>query len=123
LHFRSQKLDDIATAWAVAVEWAYRHKVDIIVQTGDVFNHTNVYGREASTGTIFSKFLEPFLNREHQIPLFLIPGNHDIGLPRDKDALAPIEHYPWVKVVRRPSVINLNNGFPYALSHGSIESI
>jgi len=111
LHFRSQKLDDIATAWAVAVEWAYRHKVDIIVQTGDVFNHTNVYGREASTGTIFSKFLEPFLNREHQIPLFLIPGNHDIGLPRDKDALAPIEHYPWVKVVRRPSVINLNNGF------------
>ena len=108
LHFRSKKLKDIQTAWAEAVGLARKNKVDLIVQAGDCFDAANVYGREASTGTIYNAFLEPFV--KDPIRLFLIPGNHDIGSPRDKDALAPIDRYEWLNVVRKPTIVEMEKG-------------
>ena len=108
LHFRSKKLKDIQTAWADAVALARKEKIDLIVQAGDCFDAANVYGREASTGTIYNAFLEPFV--DNPIRLFLIPGNHDIGSPRDKDALAPIDRYEWLTVVRKPTIVEMEKG-------------
>ena len=109
LHFRSKKLKDIQTAWKNTIQWAQQNKVDLIVQAGDCFDAANVYGREFSTGTIYNAFLEPFA--DNPIKLFLIPGNHDIGSPRDKDALAPIDRYDWITVVRKPTFLEVQKGF------------
>lgn len=109
LHLRAKKLKDIATAWNNVVNWAHKNKVDLICQVGDVFDHANVYGREASTGTIFGSFLEPFVDQENPVPLLVIPGNHDLGSPKDKDALSPVDRYPWINVVRKPYVVPFND--------------
>ena len=105
LHFRAKKLSDISSAWKGVVGWAKRNSIDGIVQAGDVFSHFNVYGREASTGTIYDALLEPLCSDGKPLPLLTFPGNHDIGAPRDKDALAPIERHPWVTVVRTPKTV------------------
>lgn len=110
LHFRAKKLRDIENAWSSAINWAHRNGVDLIVQAGDAFDHPNVYGREAATGTIYSSFLAPFIEQEKRVPLFVIPGNHDIGAPKDKDALTPIDQYPWISVIRKPGLIEINKG-------------
>lgn len=111
LHLRAKKLKDVANAWNSAITWAHKNSVDLIVQAGDVFDHANVYGREASTGTIFDAFLSPFFGQEKPLPLFVIPGNHDIGSPKDKDALSPIDKYPWMTVARRPALYEVNSQF------------
>lgn len=108
LHLRAKKLKDVENAWYSAVKWAHANQVDIIVQAGDVFDHANVYGREASTGTIYGAFLAPFMEQAKPLPLFVIPGNHDIGSPKDKDALSPVDRYPWITVVRKPSLVQIN---------------
>src|SRR4051812_28861197 len=99
LHLRAKKLKDVSNAWASAISWAHKNEVDLIIQAGDVFDHANVYGREASTGTIYTSFLDPFVTQEKPRPLFVIPGNHDIGSPKDRDALSPIDKYPWINVI------------------------
>ncbi len=114
LHLRAKKLKDVASAWQSAIGWAHKNNVNLIIQAGDVFDHANVYGREASTGTIYGAFLGPFVNETQPLPLFLIPGNHDIGSPKDKDALSPIDRYPWISVVRKPGVHQINDEFSIA---------
>lgn len=109
VHFRGKKLKDISSAWSAAVDWAHKDGIDLIVQCGDVFDHANVYSREWSTGSIYSEFLQPFIIHEKPIPLFVIPGNHDMGSPKDKDALSPVDRYPWITVVRKPAVVQVNN--------------
>lgn len=111
LHLRAKKLKDVSNAWSSAINWAHANGVDLVVQAGDVFDHSNVYGREASTGTIYSSFLSPFSSQDKPIPLFVIPGNHDIGAPRDKDALCPIDGYPWIRVIRKPMVCGISKNF------------
>lgn len=109
LHLRAKKLKDVSNAWASAVNWAHKNDVDLIIQAGDVFDHANVYGREASTGTIYTAFLDPFSVQDRPRPLFVIPGNHDIGSPKDRDALSPVDKYPWINVIRKPSVVEVND--------------
>lgn len=111
LHLRAKKLKDVASAWSSAINWAHGNDVDLVVQAGDVFDHANVYGREASTGTIYSAFLQPFASQAKPIPLFVIPGNHDIGAPRDRDAISPIDGYNWIKVIRKPMVEQISPTF------------
>lgn len=111
LHLRAKKLKDVASAWSSAINWAHGNGIDLIVQAGDVFDHSNVYGREASTGTIYSALLQPFAAQQKPIPLFVIPGNHDMGAPRDRDAISPIDAYPWITVVRRPMVQQITPTF------------
>jgi len=108
LHLRAKKLKDVSTAWSSAIGWAHKNSVDLIVQAGDVFDHANVYGREASTGTIYNALLGPFVEESQPRPLFVIPGNHDMGSPKDKDALSPVDRYPWISVVRKPGVYAIN---------------
>lgn len=111
LHLRAKKLKDVASAWNSAINWAHGNGVDLVIQAGDVFDHSNVYGREASTGTIYSALLQPFASQQKPIPLWVIPGNHDIGAPRDRDAISPIDAYPWIRVVRKPMVDQINDKF------------
>jgi DNA repair exonuclease SbcCD ATPase subunit len=111
LHLRAKKLKDVAGAWSSAIQWAHKNSIDLIIQAGDVFDHANVYGREYSTGTIYGSFLSPFIEQEKPLPLFVIPGNHDIGAPKDKDAISPLDGYPWMHVVRKPSVVKINDHF------------
>jgi len=106
LHFRSKRLDDIAIAWDSLVKWSAENKVDLIAQAGDIFDHSNVYGREASTGTIYNAFLAPFKEVEKPPQFVCVPGNHDMGGPRDKDALSPVDKYDWITVCRKISTLN-----------------
>lgn len=107
LHLRAKKLKDISKAWQDAIAFGRSQGVDCFVQAGDVFDHANVYGREASTGTIYDALLTPFEHRP--IPLYVIPGNHDIGSPKDKDALTPVDKYEWITVIRKPCVYDIGN--------------
>jgi DNA repair exonuclease SbcCD ATPase subunit len=104
LHLRAKKLKDIADAWGAVAGWAHKNSVDAIIQAGDVFDHANVYGREATTGTIYGAFISPFAFEPKPVPLYVVVGNHDMGSLRDKDALAPVDQYPWISVTRKPCV-------------------
>lgn len=109
IHLRSKRLRDISSAWARTVEWAYKNKVDALCLAGDVFDHGNVWGREYSTGSIYDAFLSPIF-KTNPIQTIVVVGNHDLASsPRDKDALSPIDKYPWITVVRRPGVIHIND--------------
>lgn len=105
IHFRSKKLADIAGAWRRLMDCAYSKGVSLVAQAGDVFDHPNVYGREADMGTIYNEFLAPY-DSGNPIKTIIVPGNHDMGGPADLDALSPIDRYPWVNVVRRPALID-----------------
>lgn len=110
LHLKAKKLADVADAWRRIVDWSAKNKVGLIIQAGDVFERPNVCGRGADTGTIYSAFLDPFRGKEKPPNLFLIPGNHDIGGPREKDALTPFDEHSWIKVCHKPMVTNLCKG-------------
>lgn len=109
IHFRGKKLDDITHAWNRTVEWAMGNNVSLIAQAGDVFDRPNVSGREAEVGTIFSAFLEPF-KTPGKPALFLIPGNHDMGGPRERDALSAFDRHPWIQVAHSPNVSRICKG-------------
>lgn len=109
IHFRAKKLDDILNAWNGLVSWASKNEIDAIVQTGDVFDHANVYGREATTGTIYKALLSPLVSIPKPIPMHVVIGNHDLGSPRDADALAPIDKYDFINVIRKPGIVDIND--------------
>lgn len=125
VHFRAKKLKDIAEAWSRAVKWGRKNQVDMILQAGDVFDRPNIFGREADVGTICSAFLDPFSDKNpaqeyaallapFEKPfcrLFLIPGNHDQGGPRDADALAAFDSHPWITVAHRPNLVPVSDDF------------
>jgi len=107
LHFRDKKLTDISSAWSRLIAFARKNSVGLIAQAGDVFDHVNVHGKEATVGTVYDAFLEPFRSSMLSQPrVLVIPGNHDIGPAMEKDALAPLEGHPCLTVCRRPDVIN-----------------
>jgi DNA repair exonuclease SbcCD ATPase subunit/DNA repair exonuclease SbcCD nuclease subunit len=111
LHLRAKKLGDVASAWKKVIDWVHeRGDVTLVVQAGDVFDHYNVYGREASTGTVYEALLAPFSGRN--LRMFAAVGNHDMGGPGDVDALAPVDKYPWITVARQPGVYRLDDGRP-----------
>lgn len=107
LHFKSKNLNDVSMAWTRLVEAAAKKNVPVILQAGDVFHHSNVYGREASTGTIYDAFMSPFRKLDNAPKLVVAIGNHDQGSPLDKDALSPIDEYDWIKVIRKIEVVEL----------------
>lgn len=109
LHLRAKRLRDVATSWSNAVNWAHKNGIDVLLQAGDVFHHANVCGREASTGTVYDSLLAPYGAQEKRIPLYALVGNHDMSSPRDKDALAPLDLYDWIKIIRRPSLVEVPN--------------
>lgn len=110
LHLRAKRLKDVASSWANAINWAHKNGADAILQAGDVFHHANVCGREASTGTVYDSLLAPYGSQEKKVPLYALVGNHDMSSPRDKDALAPLDLYDWIKIIRKPSVVEVPNG-------------
>ena len=107
LHFKAKNLADVSGAWTRLVEAAASKGVPVIFQAGDVFHHSNVYGREASTGTVYDAFMAPFRKLEKAPKLVVSIGNHDQGSPLDKDALAPIDKYDWIKVIRQTQAIEM----------------
>lgn len=109
LHLKAKRLNDVAEAWNRAVSWAYANNVDVIAQAGDVFDKPNVFGREADVGTIYSALLDPFRDKD-PLKLFLIPGNHDMGGPKEKDALTPFDEHDWITVCHRPDVVPVQKG-------------
>jgi exonuclease SbcD len=109
LHLRAKRMNDVAAAWNKTVTWAHSNKVDLIVQAGDVFDHANVYGKEANVGTIYDAFVAPYKTYAHPIRTFLIPGNHDMGGPLDVDALAPFTTHGDIIVSRIPEVVEVTN--------------
>lgn len=110
LHFRAKKLSDISTAWDGIIGWSRDNGVDYVIQAGDVFHHVNVFGREAAVGTVFGSFMDPLTKEGRTVPFFAVPGNHDMGGPKDKDALTPIDKYDWIKISRKPGVFQLREG-------------
>ena len=105
VHLRAKRLLDIEDAWVKAVSFAKENDA-VIVQAGDVFDHYNVYGRDASTGTVYRSLLKPFSGSDPK--LYCVIGNHDQGGPQDMDPLATIEQYPWVgQLVRQPCVFDI----------------
>lgn len=103
LHLKANRLKDVAGAWEKTVSWARRNDVDLIAQAGDVFHKPNIFGREADVGTIFSAFFRPFRGYEGR-RAFLVPGNHDMGGPRNNDALSAFDEHSWITVCHRPEV-------------------
>lgn len=97
IHFRAFRLSEQAEAWAKVVEWSKANGVDWILQAGDVFERPNVFGKEADLGTIYGAFLEPFRGVD-RLKVMAIPGNHDMGGPRDLDALTPLDTHSWINV-------------------------
>lgn len=110
VHLRDKKLADIAEAWKRTVGWAVDNGADLIVQAGDVFDKPNVAGREADVGTIYSAFLDPFKELQSPPRLVMIPGNHDIGGPREKDALAAFDKHSWIQVLHDPVTLEVLPG-------------
>lgn len=108
VHFQDSNLSVISEAWERLISRAKDEDVDMILQAGDMFEHANVWGKNATIGTIYSAVMSPF--KESPIPLVMIPGNHDIAGPNDKDALAPLEQRSWSKVIRKPGVYPLVEG-------------
>jgi DNA repair exonuclease SbcCD ATPase subunit/DNA repair exonuclease SbcCD nuclease subunit len=104
LHLRAKKMADISTAWARTVKWAKDKQVDLLVQAGDVFDRPNVFGKEADVGTVYGAFLDPIRSGD-ALRTIVIPGNHDMGGPRDKDNLTPFDGHEIVSVAHRPEVI------------------
>ena len=86
------------------MDYAHGKGYDMIACAGDVFDHVNVAGKEATVGTIYNAFLEPFLKQAKPIKTVLIFGNHDIGDAFERDALSPLEGCPWITVIRKPGV-------------------
>jgi len=107
VHLKAKKLKDVASAWKRMVEKATSLGCEHILQAGDVFDHANVFGKEATVGTIYDAFLSPFIGSS--IRYTGIIGNHDIGGPDNKDALVPIDHHAWMTVYRTPSHICLED--------------
>jgi DNA repair exonuclease SbcCD ATPase subunit/DNA repair exonuclease SbcCD nuclease subunit len=106
VHLRARRLADVSEAWDRAVSFAKDNDA-IIVQAGDIFDHYNVYGREASTGTVYKALLKPFSG--DQPKLYCVIGNHDQGGPQDMDPLATVEEYPWVGLLaRQPCVFDIH---------------
>jgi DNA repair exonuclease SbcCD ATPase subunit/DNA repair exonuclease SbcCD nuclease subunit len=110
IHFKDRKLAEVAEAWDRTVDMACRENVDFILHPGDVFHHANVFGKDATVGTIYDAFLAPMRSRPGRPNFFVIPGNHDIAGPEDKDALAPLEGQSWVTVKRKPGVYPIVEG-------------
>lgn len=118
IHFRAKRLTDISEAWQRAVNWAKQKKVDVIIQAGDLFEKPNIFGREADVGTICSAFLAPFMENSSAslrttqpfCKLFMVPGNHDMGGPRDEDALAVFDCHQWMTIPHGPCVLKVQTG-------------
>lgn len=102
IHFRSKRLNEISDAWERLIGHAKSNGFDYVIQAGDVFDHPNIFGKEATTGTIYDAFLAPFV--DDPLPFFAIPGNHDMGGPRDCDAISAINACSWANVKRKPGV-------------------
>lgn len=109
LHLRAKRMVDVAAAWNRTVTWAHDNDVDLIVQAGDVFDHANVYGKEANVGTIYDMFMAPYKAQKNPIKTFVMPGNHDMGGAMDMDALAPFVGHPYILVSRKPEVVPYND--------------
>lgn len=110
VHLRSKKLKDISDSWEKTINYAFENDFDYILQSGDVFDHANVYGKEETTGTIYNSFLTPWKKSDKKIPILIISGNHDIAGPQDKDALSPIDYYSWITVQRKLGIFKLFDG-------------
>jgi len=104
LHFRDKNLADIHLAWESALEICVDRKVRSVLIAGDVFDSYNVAGRAASFGTVFSAFADP-LRMGLPGETIIIPGNHDIAGPGQKDALVPLDGYKGIRVAHVPQVI------------------
>jgi len=107
IHFKAKVLEDIHDAWLRLISFAKNNKVDLILQAGDVFDCPNIHSKEHDVGTIHHAFSNPLYTAG--IPFLAITGNHDIGRPMDKDALATIETIPNVLVVRQPSLVDVSS--------------
>lgn len=109
LHLRAFRLREIADAWGRVVGWAHANGVDVIVQLGDVFERPNPFGKEADVGTVYGAFLDPY--RQHATPCrtVLLAGNHDMGGPREKDALTPFDTHSWMTIAHKPEVFKVND--------------
>lgn len=110
IHLRAKRLVDISEAWGRAVNWAKDNDACVIAQAGDVFDHYNVYGREASTGSVFEALLSPYSGLPNPPRLISVIGNHDMGGPSDADALVPIGKLDWATIIRKPQVIEVASG-------------
>jgi len=102
-------MKDVADAWDHSITWANKNEVDLIVQAGDVFEHPNIHGRQASVGTLYDAFVSPFKSQQVPTKMFVIPGNHDMSGARDMDTLAPFVRHPWITVSRKPEVVEIND--------------
>jgi exonuclease SbcC len=108
VHLKARRLAETAEAWERVVRTAIDEGASHILQAGDVFDHANVFGKEATVGTIYDAFLAPL--RGGEVKVLLISGNHDIAGPKDKDALAPVEGHSWATVLRQPGSHVLEEG-------------
>ena len=118
IHFSAKILQDIHDTWKRMLEYAVRNEADLILQAGDIFDHHNIHARMHDVGTIYDAFARDL--KATGIPFLAITGNHDIGRPVDKDALATIESLPNVIVSRIPEIVNLKNVFPNLPSKVSV---
>ena len=108
VHLKAKRLNDVASAWSRSIQKARDLGCDYVLQAGDVFDHANIFGKEATVGTIYDTFLRPFTDGKSP-KLVIVVGNHDIGGPDNKDALVPVDHNSRIFVYRTPSHISLDD--------------
>jgi len=106
LHFRAKRLSDIADAWKAAVKDMLMNRVNLCLIAGDVFDHPNISGREASFGTVYRAFIDPLMElKAAGVAVVVIDGNHDLATQGQKSALEPLRDL-GVEYVDIPRVIN-----------------
>lgn len=113
LHFRAKRLADIKMGWDELINHLIEKKATHLLIAGDVFHDFNIAGREASFGTIYHAFksgLNRLIEQGQCKGVYIIPGNHDIAGPNDKDALESLDGAPMIHVMRTPSYIDILDG-------------
>ncbi len=73
---------DIKNAFIQLIDYAIKNKIDFIVHSGDLFD----IGTPPLDALLFVTDELNRLKREH-IPLFIIPGSHDVGIGEEKSII------------------------------------
>ncbi len=109
IHLRAKNLKDLEHAFHSIIQWSHDNKVNCILQAGDIFDSANIHGKDASTGKVFSAFINPFLKQKNKTKFITVVGNHDLAF--DSDVLTTLDGYDWIKkVFRKPEVIEIDKG-------------
>lgn len=107
VHFGPGKTyQDVKRCWEWALSDMADRGVDIVNIAGDLFDKPVIGASALSTGEIYSAVINPIIGflykSKAQARVYIIPGNHDYGLPGQAHAAQPLESIPGVSIINEP---------------------